>query len=186
MIALGGDHGFGFAQTRFRRFRAAVEIVAGHHNRELGVFGFRGFAFGVGDFMEQRFVRFVGFYRRGLLAVFLRAVFPLADVEFELFAFFGVVGMRFFRGGNLGSRAGKSRVCFLNALGQRFEIGAERGNLLVDGLYVDQVGYGGVHEPVILAHAPAASAAAEVCKTKALRVARRAFASDALRRVARS
>ena len=81
LVSASFKSGFGVAH-------AALEFFAGHHDVELAVFGFGDFRFGVGDFVQQRLVRFVGFHRAALVAIFARAVFPLVDVEFEFLALF--------------------------------------------------------------------------------------------------
>ena len=89
---------FVLPQIGFRLLKAAVGLFGGDHDFELTVFGFGDFRFGVRDFVEQRFVGFVGFHRAGLIAILAGALFPLIDIEFELFSFFLSVELRFFGG----------------------------------------------------------------------------------------
>src|SRR5207245_8414190 len=102
-----------------------------------GVFGFGGFAFRIGNFVEQGFVGFVGFDGAGLVAVFAGAFFPLGGVEIELLALFQVGGVGFFGGCDGGACSSESDVELADVLGQGFEAGPEGGDLVVDGLDVD-------------------------------------------------
>ena len=96
--------------------------------------------------MLQGLVRFVGFYGAALVAVFLRAVFPLLHIEFELLAFFlAAWRMALFGGGNFRARAAKFGVRLADAFRKCFQFRAQRGNLVVDTLQLDQVGNSGMH-----------------------------------------
>src|ERR1700738_4555708 len=80
VLTLGSDGLLRLLERDIRGFQTAVEIFSGHHDFELAVLGLGDFRFGVGDFVLQRFVGFVGFYRAALLAVFTSALFPLLPV----------------------------------------------------------------------------------------------------------
>src|SRR5206468_7405023 len=99
-FALGGDGLFGGFQRAFCIFDAALGIFSAHHDFQLAVFGFGDFGFGVGDFVLERLVSFVAFYGAALFAVFLGAIFPLLDVQLELFAFREAVSVGFAGGGD--------------------------------------------------------------------------------------
>ena len=134
-----GDGLFGFPQAGLRDFHAAFDFLRGHHHFELAVIGFGDFGFGVGDFMLQRFVGFVGFYRAALVAVFARAVFPLLGVEFELLAFRDDLGVHFFRGGDIGASAAKCGFRIADTFRKCFQFRAQDGNLVVNALQLNQV-----------------------------------------------
>ena len=84
-----GDGFFGFLQVGVGVAHATVDLFAAHHEFELAIFGFGDFGFGVGNFVLERFVGFVGLDRAALVAIFAGAFFPLLDVELEFLSFFG-------------------------------------------------------------------------------------------------
>ena len=106
LLFLGVDRFFGFAEVGFGVFHARLGVFRAHHHFELAVFGFGGFGFGVGDFVLESFVGFVGFDGAGLVAVFAGAFFPLEDVEFEFLALGEAGGVGFLGGGDGGAGGG--------------------------------------------------------------------------------
>ncbi len=138
-LPFGGDGLFGFLQAGFGDFHAAFDFFRGHHHFELAVIGFGHFGFGVGDFVLQSFVGFIGFHGAALIAVFARAVFPLLRVEFELFSFRDDLGVDLFRGGDIGSGAGKLGFRFAEPFWISFQFRAQDGNVVIDALQLNQV-----------------------------------------------
>src|SRR4029077_16350829 len=118
-LAFGGDGLLGLTQRGFRGFQAAIGIFSGHHDFELAVFGLGDFRFGVGNFVLQGFVGFVGFDRAALFAIFLGALFPLLDVEFEFLAFRETVSMGFAGGGDWVTRHSQFQVRCVYTVGKR-------------------------------------------------------------------
>jgi hypothetical protein len=70
----------------------------------------------------------------------------LFDVELKLLAFLLAVDVGFFGGSQRRSGSAQLEVGFPNTLWKTLEIGTQRGYVVVDGLEVQQAGYGGMHE----------------------------------------
>src|SRR6266436_4369417 len=94
-------------QRCFGIFHAALGILSTHHNFKLAVFGFGDFGLGIGDFVLQRLVGFVGFNGATLFTVFLGAVFPLLHVQLKFLALGEAVGVGFASCGHGITSAGK-------------------------------------------------------------------------------
>ena len=152
LFFLGREALFRFFQARFRQLDAVLGVFGFHHDLELAVFGFAEFGFGVGNFMLQCAICFVGFHRAALVAVFARAVFPFLALELELLAFGVDLRERLFGRGNFGAGAGQFRVGLAKALRKRFQFGAKEGNLVVNPLQLNQMGNRRMHGTAILSH----------------------------------
>ena len=150
LFFLFGDRGLVFLQIRLGVPNAALGLFARHHHFQLRVFGFGDFRFGVGNFMLQSFVGLVGFDGAALVAIFLRAIFPLLDVQLEFLPLFLAVDEALF--GRCDSCAGTAQfgVGFLDALRKGLDFGTHGADQVVDALQLDQVRNGGMHGPVIL------------------------------------
>ena len=81
-LSFRGDGLLGLAQRDLGALHIFFRFFSGHHLIELSVFRFRNFHFSVGNFVQQRFVGFIGFYGRGLPAEFLCALAPFCNFEF--------------------------------------------------------------------------------------------------------
>ncbi len=133
-LTFRGDGLLRYLQRGFGIFDAALRILSAHHDFQLAVFGFGDFGLGIGDFVLQRLVGFVGFHSAALFAVFLGAVFPLLHVQLKFLALGEAVGMGFASCGDGITSAGKLQVCFLDTFGKGFELGPQSGDVQVDRL----------------------------------------------------
>ncbi len=129
----------GFFQSGLGDFHAALDFFGSHHHFELAVIGFGNLGFGIGDFMLQRFVGFVGFYGAALIAILASAVFPLLGVKFEFLALGHDLSVRFFRGSHVAARPAKLSFRIADALRIRFQFRTQHGNLVVNALQLNKV-----------------------------------------------
>ena len=129
----------GFLQSGLRDFYPAFDFFRAHHHFELAVIGLGHFGFGIGDFVLQCFVGFVGFHGSALIAVFARAVFLLLPVEFELLAFRHGLGVGLFGGGDLGARAAEFGFRFAHTFRKSVQFRAQNGDLVVNALQLNKV-----------------------------------------------
>ena len=148
----GGERIFRIFQRGFGGFDFAFRFFHRHHLFELAIFRCVGLRFGVGNFVLQRFVGFVGFHGRALIAIFFCAIPPLIYIELELFSLGLRVRMFFFRGGESRARAAEHRVGVFDALGKRIELRAQSGDTLIEALKLQKLWNCGVHEGRSLAH----------------------------------
>ena len=125
---------------------ATLDFLARHHDLELAILGFRDFGFGVGNFVLESLVSFVCLDRAALVAILAGAFFPLLDVELEFLSFFQRVDLSLFRRSDGSARPGQLGVEVENALRKRFELRAQAGDLLIDGLEVQKARNCRVHE----------------------------------------
>src|SRR5205807_8436424 len=129
-ISFPSDGLLDFLQSGLRNVNAALGFFGGHHHFKLAIIGLGHFGLGVGDFMLQCFVGFVGFHGAALIAVFAGAVFPLLPVELELLAFRHDMGVGLFRGGDVGTGAAEFAFCFAAAFWKSFQCRAQNGDLV--------------------------------------------------------
>jgi hypothetical protein len=145
-LALGGQRLFCLFQRRFRRFYFFLVFFRGHHLLKLRVFGFASFRVGIGDFMLQRFVGFVGLYGGTLRAEFLAAFAPLGNFKFGFLARCHHLGVRFFSGSDCIARAGQLLVQLADAFGSSVQFGAEHCDFLIGLLELQELRNRGMHE----------------------------------------
>src|SRR5258705_12363095 len=112
-LTLRGDGLLRYLQRGFGIFDAALRILSAHHDFKLAVFGFGDFGLGIGDFVLQRLVGFVGLNGATLFTVFLGAVFPLLHVQLKFLALGEAVGMGFASCGDGITSAGSFQACVL-------------------------------------------------------------------------
>jgi len=109
---VGVDGLLGIAEIGLRIFDTGFGFFGADHDFQLAIFGFGDLGFGVGDFVLQGFVGFVGFYGAALVAIFAGAIFPLHGIEFEFLAFGDACGVGFLGGGYGGAGGGELGVGF--------------------------------------------------------------------------
>jgi len=166
---------FRFSQPGFRELEAPLGLLGSHHDLELAVLGLRDFRLGVGNFMLERAVGFVGFHRAALVAVFANAIRPFLAFEFELLALGVDLRERFFGGRDFRAGAALLGVCFAKALREGFEVRAKKRNPVVHSLQLNQMGNRGVHGTPILSQShggPSSRAHANHARTMMKRMPR--------------
>ncbi len=129
---------FDFLNSRFGGLHLPVILLAGNHALKQAVFGFGDFVFGILDFVQQGFVRFVGLDLAALVPVFLRALFPLLDIHLVRFAFF-LAGEQCFLGrGYFLPRSRNSPFHFRQTLWKTCQALANANQTKINGLQFNQ------------------------------------------------
>jgi len=131
LLAFRGVGFFRFGERGFRELHHFLRFFRDHHLFELYVFQLSDFRFGVGNFVQQRFVGFVRLHRRGLRLEFFYPFAPLGDFEVTFFAGRDELCQRFFRGRDGSASPVQFGVIFTDAFGGSFQIRAQRCDFVV-------------------------------------------------------
>ncbi len=112
LFLLEGDDLLGFLEFRFDALHPAFGFFNAHHLVKNEIFGFGGFRVGIGNFVLEGFIGFVGFHGAALGAILLGAILPLLNVELEFSALRLSLRKRFFGGSHSVARATQFGVGF--------------------------------------------------------------------------